>query len=76
MYVTNFCIICLITENGLGVGASMDTPDIASLGSENVESSDDLVPSLQLSEELSNEILLDEMQSLINSKSDNTMTWL
>lgn len=59
-----------ISENGLGVGTSMDTPDI-------VESSDDLVPSLNnpFSEELSNE-LLDEMQSIINSKSDNTMTWL
>ncbi|CAG7829023.1 unnamed protein product [Allacma fusca] len=63
-----------ISENELG--ASMDPSDIVSLGSENVESTDDLVPSLQLSEELSNELLLDEMQSIINSKTDNTMTWL
>lgn len=57
------------------MGGSIDAPDIGPLGNDNVESTDDLVPSLQLSEELSNE-LLDEMQSIINSKSDNTMTWL
>lgn len=47
--------------------------------SSNVESTDDLVPSLDISElnsELSNE-LLDEMQTIMNSsRSDNTMTWL
>lgn len=55
--------------------AEMGGTDIGTLGNDNVESTDDLVPSLHLSEELSNE-LLDEMQSIINSKSDNTMTWL
>ncbi|ODN04606.1 Transcriptional coactivator YAP1 [Orchesella cincta] len=62
-----------ISENGLG-GASLDTGDIPILGSDPVDSTDDLVPSL-LPDELSSE-LLDEMQSIINSKSDNGMTWL
>lgn len=66
---------CFLTlsENGLG-GTSLDTGDIPILGSDPVDSTDDLVPSL-LPDELSSE-LLDEMQSIINSKSDNGMTWL
>lgn len=62
-----------LSENGLG-GTSLDTGDIPILGSDPVDSTDDLVPSL-LPDELSSE-LLDEMQSIINSKSDNGMTWL
>jgi len=62
-----------ISENDLG-GASLDTGDIPILGSDPVDSTDDLVPSL-LPDELSSE-LLDEMQSIMNSKSDNGMTWL
>ncbi|XP_045536618.1 transcriptional coactivator YAP1 isoform X2 [Papilio machaon] len=51
-------------------------PDI-SLG-DNIDPTDDLVPSLQLSE-FTNDILLDDVQSLINStpsKTDNVLTWL
>ncbi|XP_021947210.1 transcriptional coactivator YAP1 isoform X2 [Folsomia candida] len=61
------------------ISESIDAPDIGTLGNDNVESTDDLVPSLDISElnsELSNE-LLDEMQTIMNSsRSDNTMTWL
>lgn len=54
----------------------MDTPDITALAG-NVESTDDLEPTLGM-EELSPDaaILLDEMHLIMNSKSDNTMTWL
>ncbi|XP_059483262.1 transcriptional coactivator YAP1 isoform X2 [Neocloeon triangulifer] len=54
--------------------ASLDGPDISSLSSDNIDSTDDLVPSLQLSEDLSNDLL----QSIINNagKNDNTLTWL
>ncbi|XP_071441501.1 transcriptional coactivator YAP1 isoform X1 [Hetaerina americana] len=58
------------------MGGGLDAPDISSLGSDNVDPTDDLVPSLQLSEEFSSEIL-DDVQSLINpSKQDNALTWL
>lgn len=60
-------------ENGIA-GASLDAGDIPILGSDAIDSTDDLVPSFQ-PDELSPE-LLDEMQSIINSKSDNGMTWL
>ncbi|XP_069359261.1 WW domain-containing transcription regulator protein 1 isoform X6 [Maniola hyperantus] len=53
-------------------GANLDPADIA-LGD-----TDDLVPSLQLGE-FTNDILLDDVQSLINStpnKPDNVLTWL
>ncbi|CAB3368715.1 Hypothetical predicted protein [Cloeon dipterum] len=54
---------------------SLDGPDINSLSAENIESTDDLVPSLQLTEDLSNDLL----QSIINNaggRTDNTLTWL
>ncbi|XP_012549102.1 transcriptional coactivator YAP1 isoform X2 [Bombyx mandarina] len=57
-------------------GANMDSTDIT-LG-DNIGSTDDLVPSLQLNE-FTNDILLDDVQSLINStpsKPDNVLTWL
>ncbi|XP_069687434.1 transcriptional coactivator YAP1 isoform X5 [Periplaneta americana] len=56
--------------------AALDGPDISSL-SDNIDSTDDLVPSLQLSEEFSSDIL-DDVQSLINpnSRPDNVLTWL
>lgn len=56
--------------------ATLDGPDISSL-SDNIDSTDDLVPSLQLSEEFSSDIL-DDVQSLINpnSRPDNVLTWL
>ncbi|XP_026320226.1 transcriptional coactivator YAP1 isoform X2 [Hyposmocoma kahamanoa] len=57
-------------------GANLDSTDIA-LG-DNIDSTDDLVSSLQLSE-FPNDILLDDVQSLINStpsKPDNVLTWL
>ncbi|XP_068626687.1 WW domain-containing transcription regulator protein 1 isoform X3 [Battus philenor] len=57
-------------------GANLDPTDIT-LG-DNIDSTDDLVPSLQLSE-FTNDILLDDVQSLINStpsKTDNVLTWL
>lgn len=53
----------------------MDTPDISSL-SDNIDSTDELVPSLQLGEEFQ---ILDDVQSLINpttTRSDNVLTWL
>ncbi|KAF7991255.1 hypothetical protein HCN44_002817 [Aphidius gifuensis] len=59
-------------------GAPMETPDISSL-SDNIDSTDDLVPSLQqLNEEFPNDILLEDVQSLINpnSKPENVLTWL
>ncbi|KAJ9576982.1 hypothetical protein L9F63_006419, partial [Diploptera punctata] len=43
---------------------ALDGPDISSL-SDNIDSTDDLVPSLQLSEEFSSDIL-DDVQALIN----------
>ncbi|XP_028178227.1 WW domain-containing transcription regulator protein 1-like isoform X4 [Ostrinia furnacalis] len=57
-------------------GANMDSADMA-IG-DNLDSTDDLVPSLQLNE-FTNDILLDDVQSLINStpsKPDNVLTWL
>lgn len=62
--------------DGDEMGGGLDAPDISSLGSDNVDPTDDLVPSLQLSEEFSSDIL-DDVQSLINpSKPDNALTWL
>ncbi|XP_033207399.1 transcriptional coactivator YAP1-like [Belonocnema kinseyi] len=58
-------------------GAPMETPDLSTL-SDNIDSTDDLVPSLQLGEEFTNDIL-DDVQSLINpntSKPENVLTWL
>jgi protein yorkie len=57
-------------------GAPMETPDISTL-SDNIDSTDDLVPSLQLGEEFSSDIL-DDVQSLINpsTKPGNVLTWL
>ncbi|XP_043271966.1 transcriptional coactivator YAP1 isoform X2 [Venturia canescens] len=58
-------------------GAPMETPDISTL-SDNIDSTDDLVPSLQLGEEFSSDIL-DDVQSLINpptNKPENVLTWL
>lgn len=57
-------------------GTNLDHTDIT-LG-DNIDSTDDLVPSLQLNE-FTNDILLDDVQSLINStpsKPDNVLTWL
>jgi len=55
--------------------AALDGPDISSL-SDNIDSTDDLVPSLQLSEFSSD--ILDDVQSLINpnNRPDNVLTWL
>ncbi|XP_056646782.1 transcriptional coactivator YAP1 isoform X2 [Diorhabda carinulata] len=55
---------------------TMDTPDISTL-SDNVDSTDDLVPTLQLGEE--EFPMLDDMQSLINpptTRPDNVLIWL
>lgn len=60
-----------------GVSTTMDTPDISSLN-DNIDSTDDLVPTLQLGEEFPN-VMLDDVQSLINpntTKTDNVLTWL
>ncbi|XP_035453194.1 WW domain-containing transcription regulator protein 1 isoform X3 [Spodoptera frugiperda] len=57
-------------------GANLDSTDITL--ADNLDSTDDLVPSLQLNE-FTNDILLDDVQSLINStpsKPDNVLTWL
>lgn len=58
-------------------GAPMETPDLSTL-SDNIDSTDDLVPSLQLGEEFTSDIL-DDVQSLINPntvKPENVLTWL
>ncbi|XP_020711642.2 transcriptional coactivator YAP1 isoform X2 [Athalia rosae] len=63
--------------DGRSEGAPMETPDLSTL-SDNIDSTDDLVPSLQLGEEFTSDIL-DDVQSLINpntSKSENVLTWL
>ncbi|CAH0405312.1 unnamed protein product [Chilo suppressalis] len=57
-------------------GANIDSTDMA-IG-DSIDPTDDLVPSLQLNE-FTNDILLDDVQSLINStpsKPDNVLTWL
>ncbi|KAG5884062.1 hypothetical protein JTB14_033879 [Gonioctena quinquepunctata] len=54
---------------------TMDTPDISSL-SDNIDSTDDLVPTLQLGEGFP---ILDDVQSLINpptTRPDNVLIWL
>lgn len=56
-------------------GTAMEANDISL--SDNIDSTDDLVPSLQLAEFSSD--ILDDVQSLINStpnKPDNVLTWL
>ncbi|XP_045481334.1 transcriptional coactivator YAP1-A-like isoform X1 [Harmonia axyridis] len=65
-------------DDSMEVGSeshTMDTPDISTL-SENIDSTEDLVPSLQLGEEFPS---LDDVQSLINppnTKPDNVLIWL
>uniref|UniRef100_A0A1B6G5W6 WW domain-containing protein n=1 Tax=Cuerna arida TaxID=1464854 RepID=A0A1B6G5W6_9HEMI len=53
---------------------ALDSHEMTSL-TDNIDSTDDLVPSLQLGEEFSSDIL-DEVQALINPKVDNGLTWL
>lgn len=56
---------------------TLETPDITTL-SDTLDSTDDLVPSLQLGEEFPGEIL-DDVQSLINpttTRPDNVLIWL
>ncbi|XP_011686481.1 PREDICTED: transcriptional coactivator yorkie [Wasmannia auropunctata] len=58
-------------------GAPMDTPDISTL-SDNIDTTDDLLPSLHLNEDFTTDIL-DDVQSLINpnpTKPENVLTWL
>jgi protein yorkie len=68
-------------DNNMEVGSeshTMDTPDISSL-SDNIDCTEDLVPSLQLGEEFPTVILDDDVQSLINTpttKPDNVLIWL
>ncbi|KAL3289909.1 hypothetical protein HHI36_023294 [Cryptolaemus montrouzieri] len=65
-------------DDNMEVGSeshTMDTPDISTL-SDNIDSTEDLVPSLQLGEEFPS---LDDVQSLINppnTKPDNVLIWL
>ncbi|XP_075210056.1 transcriptional coactivator yki isoform X2 [Lycorma delicatula] len=68
-----------VSEGGTSGAADMaglDSHDMTSL-SDNIDSTDDLVPSLQLGEEFSSDIL-DDVQALINThnKPDNVLTWL
>lgn len=56
---------------------TMDTSDLSTL-SDNIDTTDDLVPTLQLVEEFP---ILDDVQSIINStntnaKNDNVLVWL
>ncbi|XP_046672979.1 transcriptional coactivator YAP1-like isoform X1 [Homalodisca vitripennis] len=53
---------------------ALDSHEMTSL-TDNIDSTDDLVPSLQLGEEFSSDIL-DDVQALINPKVDNGLTWL
>ncbi|KAJ3639614.1 hypothetical protein Zmor_002964 [Zophobas morio] len=68
-------------DDNMEVGSeshTMDTPDISSL-SDNIDCTDDLVPSLQLGEEFPTVILDDDVTSLINTpttKPDNVLIWL
>lgn len=64
-----------VSEGGTGDIPSLDSHEITSL-SDNIDSTDDLVPTLQLGEEFTSDIL-DDVQSLINptSKAGN-LTWL
>ncbi|XP_018349476.1 PREDICTED: transcriptional coactivator YAP1 [Trachymyrmex septentrionalis] len=58
-------------------GGTPMEPDLSTL-SDNIDSTDDLLPSLQLNEEFSTDIL-DDVQSLINpntTKPENVLTWL
>ncbi|KAL2736640.1 transcriptional coactivator YAP1-like [Vespula maculifrons] len=58
-------------------GAPMETPDLSTL-SDNIDSTDDLVPSLQLSEDFSSDIL-EDVQCFIGPntiKPENVLTWL
>lgn len=65
-------------DDSMEVGSenlTVDTSDISAL-SENLDSTDDLMPTLQLEEEFS---ILDDVQSLINpptTRPDNVLTWL
>lgn len=67
-------------DDNMEVGSeshTMETPDLSSL-SDNIDCTDDLVPSLQLGEEFPTGIL-DDVQSLINTpttKPDNVLIWL
>lgn len=57
---------------------TMDTPDITSLSDHNIDSTDDLVPTLQLGGDFPN-VMLDDVQSLINpatTKTDSSLIWL
>lgn len=64
-------------DDNMEVGSeshTLDTPDISTLN-ENIDSTDDLVPSLQLDEFP----ILEDVQSLINpatTKPDNGLIWL
>ncbi|KAJ8884284.1 hypothetical protein PR048_016141 [Dryococelus australis] len=66
----------VVSEDGTTADmASLDAPDISAL-TDNIDSTDDLVPSLQLGEDLSS-ALLEDVESLINpNKLDNELTWL
>ncbi|XP_072155860.1 transcriptional coactivator YAP1-A isoform X2 [Bemisia tabaci] len=70
--------------DGVSEGGTLGPSDMSTLDSQEMSSltdtidlTEDLVPSLQLGEELSSDIL-DDVQSLINptSKADNVLTWL
>uniref|UniRef100_A0A0A9VUR8 WW domain-containing protein n=1 Tax=Lygus hesperus TaxID=30085 RepID=A0A0A9VUR8_LYGHE len=63
-----------VSEAGAEMG-SLDSHELTI--SDNIDSTDDLVPSLQLGEEFSSDIL-DDVQALINpnSKPGNSLTWL
>lgn len=66
-------------DDNMEVGSeshTMDTPDISNL-SDNIDSTDDLEPTLQLGEE--EFPMLDDVQSLINpttTRPDNVLIWL
>lgn len=58
--------------------AGLDGPELSSL-SDNIDSTDDLVPSLQLGEvgeDFSSEILNEVLMNPNNHKPDNVLTWL
>ncbi|XP_065220743.1 transcriptional coactivator YAP1-like isoform X1 [Planococcus citri] len=64
-----------VSEGGAADLSGLDSQDISSL-SANIDSTDDLVPSLQLEEEFTSDMLNDVQTLINNNRPDNMLTWL
>ncbi|XP_065214521.1 WW domain-containing transcription regulator protein 1-like isoform X3 [Planococcus citri] len=64
-----------VSEGGPADLSGLDSQDISSL-SDNIDSTDDLVPSLQLGEEFTSDMLNDVQTLINNNRPDNVLTWL